>query len=72
MNLIGTIVAVLAALAFVVVGVRDFGYRRGFKDGYEAARKAADNWWVGVELQVDQERKKIWREKGEAISHFSW
>lgn len=40
------------------------GRERGWREGYDAGRKAADNWWIGVETEADRERQKIWREEG--------
>jgi hypothetical protein len=44
-----------------------WGYRKGQRDtfdaGYLAGRKDADNWWVKLEEEADQARRKIWREE---------
>ena len=37
-------------------------YSRGLKEGYELGRKSADDWWIGVERQTEEERRRIWRE----------
>jgi hypothetical protein len=42
----------------------DLGRNVGDKEGYERGRVDADNWWLGVEQQVDQARQKIWKEEG--------
>jgi len=39
------------------------GHQKGFADGHKAGKIDADNWWITTELQVDQERQKIWREE---------
>jgi hypothetical protein len=40
-------------------------YLWGAMKGYQAAKlEVDDNWWVKVELQVDEERQRIWREEG--------
>lgn len=48
------------------------GYKRGALDrdvtlqqAYELGRKSGDNWWMGVEAEIEQERRKLWeQEKG--------
>ncbi len=59
MNILGGILAPLAALAIALA----YCYRWGRRDGYEAGRKAADNWWMTAEQETDRERQKIWREE---------
>ena len=34
----------------------------GWKQGYTEGRKAADDWWIGVESEAEQERVKLWQE----------
>jgi len=55
-----TVAIVVIALAF-----HEWGYRKGLKlarkIGSEEGRRAADNWWIRAEEQIDRERQKIWR-----------
>jgi len=41
------------------------GKKDGMKDGYSIGRIDADNWWLGVEREVDRERVKMWRDEVE-------
>ena len=36
------------------------GYKRGRDEGYNLGRIDADNWWMEIELQAEQARRKIW------------
>jgi hypothetical protein len=60
----------LLAIVLIALGFHKWGYRKGQKagkdEGYLAGRKAADDWWFGVERDVDQARQKIWREEDAA------
>ena len=40
----------------------DLGIHDGWKQGYTEGRKAADDWWIGVESEAEQERVKLWQE----------
>jgi hypothetical protein len=60
-NTIGGIGAVLAAVVLLVAYFREWGYRRGFKDGHTAGENDAWMSFVVMERQVDEERQKIWR-----------
>jgi hypothetical protein len=55
--------SIFAGIALVVAYAYNFGRLRAYKDGFEKGRKSADNWWLGVEEEVDRERVKIWREE---------
>ena len=60
-------VAVLALVALYIAVCQECaknGRERGYKEGYAAGRKSADEWWLNSEREVDQERQKIWREEG--------
>jgi hypothetical protein len=48
---------VLCAVVFALW--RDRVYQRGFRDG----NQQADTWWTGIEGEVAEARKKIWREE---------
>jgi len=68
-NLLQILFSVAGALGFVMaVGLffHERGYTAGFKEGkdsgYLAGRKAADNWWLGVEAEADRARQEIGRE----------
>lgn len=65
-QLLGAVCLFLAILLFLVSTFLWF-HRRGFQhgkdQGYIDGRKAADNWWLGVEAEADQARVKIWREE---------
>jgi hypothetical protein len=41
---------------------RHRGYTRGLQQGYKMGRKDADDWWIATESEIDQARKKSWRE----------
>lgn len=67
---IDTIYTVLVAIvSFVFYKV---GYKHGARDrnvsllqAYELGRKSGDNWWLGVEAEIEHERRKLWeKEKG--------
>jgi hypothetical protein len=61
------LVAIVAYFVFYKVG-----YKHGARDrnvsllqAYELGRKSGDNWWLGVEAEIDEERRRIWeKEKG--------
>jgi hypothetical protein len=57
------------AIVLISLAFHNWGYQKGSKAGrdagYDEGRKAADNWWLGVEAEADQERQKIWREETE-------
>jgi hypothetical protein len=55
--------SILAGVALVGAYAYNFGRLRAYKEGYTQGRKDADNWWQGVESEVDRERVKIWREE---------
>jgi hypothetical protein len=55
------VIGVASLLALLVVAGSGF-YMRGFARGYIVGRRHADDWWIGLEQQVDQERQKIWKE----------
>lgn len=70
-DLFGTIcgvVAFIAAFVLIQLAFGDWRYRKGYEAGLEEGlkqgQKRADDWWIGVECQVDQARQKIWREEG--------
>ena len=59
--------AVLALVALYIAVVLEYvknGRERGYKEGYEAGRNSADEWWFNAEKEVDRERQKMWREEG--------
>jgi hypothetical protein len=39
------------------------GHQEGYDRGYLQGRRSADNWWLGVESEVNGTRQQIWREK---------
>lgn len=41
------------------------GHDEGYKAGVESGCKETDNWWIGLESEVDKERVKIWREEAQ-------
>jgi hypothetical protein len=42
----------------------EVAFRRGKAKGYTEGRRAADQWWLGSERQVEETRQEIWREEG--------
>lgn len=74
----GEIVGILTGLAVLGVSMvihfvfYKLGYRHGALDrdvtlqqAYELGRKSGDNWWLGVEAEIEHERRKLWeKEKG--------
>jgi hypothetical protein len=36
----------------------DHGYCEGLRDGYVQGHKAADDWWMGVEREIELERAR--------------
>jgi hypothetical protein len=36
-----------------------FGSDAGYKAGYLLGKRDADNWWIGAESEVNQERRKL-------------
>ena len=63
------VILIVAVYTVLLLAVRSSackaGHREGYKSGYTQGRKDADNWWVGVESEVDQARVKIWREEAQ-------
>jgi hypothetical protein len=74
MNAIAAVDAVYTVLVAVVsyFVFYKIGYKHGARDrnvsllqAYELGRKSGDNWWLGVEAEIEQERRRIWeKEKG--------
>jgi hypothetical protein len=70
--------AIITALAVLGVSMvlpfvfYKLGYRHGALDrdvtiheAYELGRKSGDNWWMGIEAEIEAERRKMWeKEKG--------
>lgn len=58
---------ILIFLAYLHIKFGEWRYSKGFQhgkdQGYIDGRKAADNWWLGVEAEADRTRVKIWREE---------
>lgn len=53
-------IGVAIVLGAVVVALwRDRVYQRGVEDGSQQA----DHWWTGIEGEVAEARKDIWREE---------
>ncbi|HEY1800056.1 MAG TPA: hypothetical protein VGG46_03895 [Terriglobales bacterium] len=52
-------ILVLICEVFWLCWFRDLGY----KAGYEAGRREADDWWTEAEDAVDETRKQVWREE---------
>lgn len=65
MTTLGILCAILSALALVALEIYccrqhyHAGRKRGFKEGCIAT----DQWWNGVEEEVDRARQQIWREE---------
>ena len=56
------IIGVLISLGLLACAwFRDRGYKAGVSDGYEQGRKDADNWWIGIEAEIDQSRQALWK-----------
>ncbi len=57
------------AMALVIVVCIQFyklGHKHGIEDadaGYEKGRKAADNWWIGAESEIERERRQLWEKE---------
>lgn len=71
-QILGTVCLAIALVIFLVgthLIFHEWGYRKGEKagrdEGYLAGRKAADDWWLGVEAEIDRARQKIWREEAQ-------
>ena len=70
MRLLGEIFGALAIGVFCAVYFHERGWKRGqsagldrgLKEGYEAGKMHADNFWIHAEEAVKQERQKIWKE----------
>lgn len=56
---IGAFLAIMLAARALQASAR----ANGFKDGYAKGRTDADNWWLGVEEQADEEQRNVWREE---------
>ena len=57
MTTLGYVAFFLGLLIFSVLT-----HLEAYNRGYEKARKDADDWWLDMEEEVDQERVKIWRD----------
>jgi fatty-acid desaturase len=63
MNIIlGSVSIVLLILGLSMVLVK-LGHKLGWKEGYSEGRKAADNWWIGVEAEAHTMRQQIWKDE---------
>ena len=58
--LLGVLGVVILALSLFFDRRRCF--RRGFRRGHEHGWKAAKEWIVEIETEIDRERQRIWRE----------
>jgi len=70
--MIGGALCILAAIGLLCSFSCGWGWLKGYQKGWSEGREEAadncakleaDNWWINAELQVDQERVKIWREE---------
>ena len=71
-TVLGIVCLMIALVGFLVgshLSFHEWGYRKGERagrdEGYLAGRKAADDWWLGVEAEIDRARQKIWREEAQ-------
>lgn len=66
-ELILAAIAFLVILALLILGLHERGYvqgrKAGYNEGYEFGRKAADNWWIASEGEVERTRRAIWEEE---------
>ena len=63
MKTLGSLLALFAALTFVMARFSVWAYQRGQKEGYAKGRREIDTWWVEMDNQLDEEWMKIWREE---------
>lgn len=66
MTTLGYIAFVIVLLLYSVWShceLYKYGYQKGHERGLHEGRKAADDWWINQESEVDRERVKIWREE---------
>jgi len=45
--------AVILVFLLWLLTSRERRYQRGVRDGYELGRREADNWWTGIEQEVE-------------------
>jgi hypothetical protein len=61
---LSVVISVLVLNVMVAVVFRARGHEAGYDKGYEAGRKDADNWWMGIEKEVEQAQrrtsKRVW------------
>lgn len=60
-NLIALIAVLFSLSSFACAWFRNRGYKDGISDGYKQGRKAADDWWIGCESEIDQARRELWK-----------
>jgi predicted GNAT superfamily acetyltransferase len=65
LNLILGAAASLSLCMLVLAAFYKAGEKIGYGKGYDQGRLVADNWWLGVELEVDQARVAIWRDEAQ-------
>lgn len=60
---LGTIIIIVLTVRALQASARAAGFKDGYANGYAKGRKDADNWWIGVEEEADEQQRQLWREE---------